>query len=268
MRLRPEQRDRFLELLGQTGNRRYAAEAIGVEPRLMDQRRAFDPVLDRQWEEALDQAHRRLSGSAGPFDCIGGRELNVIRRGKDGRLQIVAAGPKRWCKAVEDRFFAALAMCGNMAAAARAIGFSYSSVCDRRRKWPDFARRLEEALEDAELRIEFRIAGMGSDLDSAALDEAGDRDRRSGGDGAPMPAEILKFDPDLALRFLKWRADKKRGGGRRGRPPIRREPTIEEVRDEVLRRIAALRRHGERGAGRTEDDGKGDGDDGKGDSHK
>ncbi|HWH21669.1 MAG TPA: hypothetical protein VNT25_00050, partial [Allosphingosinicella sp.] len=122
MRLSPEQRDRFLEVLGQTGNRRFAAEAIGVEPRLMDQRREFDPLLDRQWEEALDQADRRLAGAAGPFDCAGGRELNVIKRGRGGRTQIVASGPKRWNRGVEDRFLSALGMCGNIAAAALSEG--------------------------------------------------------------------------------------------------------------------------------------------------
>src|SRR3712207_9565486 len=66
LRLSQEQKDRFLEVLGQTGNRRYAAEAIGGEERLMDQRREFDPVLERQREAALDQAHRRGVGAAGP----------------------------------------------------------------------------------------------------------------------------------------------------------------------------------------------------------
>lgn len=262
MRLSAEQRDTFLEVLGQTGNRRAAAMAIGVEPRLMDQRREFDAVLDRQWEEALEQAHRRLSGASGPFDCVGGREFNVIKRGKDGRLQIVAAGQKRWTRKVEERFFAALAMCGNIAAAARAVGFTSSSVCQRRRQWPDFARRLDEALEDAELRIEFRVASMGSDLDAAGLDEAGasrpsTASVRSGqaslgtnGSGAepqPMPAEVLRFDPDLALRFLKWREEKRRGRGRRGRVPA--PPSIEEVTERLIRRVEAIKRHRERGEG-------------------
>src|SRR4051794_39441041 len=50
-RLSAGKRAVFLEVLGQTGNRSLAAEAIGVEPRLMDQRRAFDPLLDRDWRE-------------------------------------------------------------------------------------------------------------------------------------------------------------------------------------------------------------------------
>ncbi len=219
LRLSPEKRDRFLEVLGQTGNRRAAARAIGVEERLMDQRREFDAVLDRQWEEALDQAHRRLSGADGPFDCVGGRELNVIRRGKDLRLKIVNAGAKRWTKATEDRFFAALATCGNLAAAARSIGFHTSSVYQRRRKWPEFARRLDEALDDAEMQIEFKRASMGSDLGLLGGTE------RPASPGSALQeleeesGEALQFDADLAFRFLKYRDGKRQGRKlQRGRP--------------------------------------------------
>lgn len=250
MRLSQEKRDRFLELLGQTGNRRLAAEAIGVEPRLMDQRREFDPLLDRQWKEALDQAERRLSGASGPLDCIGGAEPMVVRRGSDGRMKVVKAGPRRWSGPVEDRFFAALSATGNIAAAARSVGFSLSTIAHRRRKWPDFARRLEEALEDAEVALEFRLAvssgGWGgieeaeperpSILPSQEYEVA--PDPAAGGSG--------DFDADLAMRFLKWREEKRRGGVRRGRGRMPPEPSIEEVRDTVLTRIAALRRHRER----------------------
>jgi hypothetical protein len=92
-RLSGEKRDRFLEVLPQTGNRRFAAEAIGVDARSMDQRREFDAALDAAWEEALDQADRRLAGATGPLDRSG---MNVIKRGRCGRLQITRAGPKRW----------------------------------------------------------------------------------------------------------------------------------------------------------------------------
>ena len=242
MRLSAEKRDRFLEVLGQTGNRRYAAEAIGVEPRLMDQRREFDPVLDRGWEAALDQADRRLAGANGPFDCIGGRELNVIRRGPDGRLKIVASGPKRWNREVEDRFLAALTACGNLAAATRAIGFNISSVYQRRRKWADFERRVNEALDDAEISIEFRIATMGSDPGLDALGGSGTG--KAGGSGEASTDAPVPFDADLAMRFLKWREEKRRGGGRRGRIP--KPPSIEEVTETILRRVEAIKRHRER----------------------
>ncbi len=250
MRLSAERRDRFLEVLGQTGNRRFAAEAIGVDPRLMDQRRRFDKVLDRQWEAALDQAHRRLSGADGPFDCIGGRELNVIKKGRGGRLMIVASGPKRWCKAVEDRFFATLRMCGNVAASARAVGFGESCVWQRRAKWPGFARRMEEVLEEAEMRIEYRLAAMGSELAAAGAgtgtvtfphgdDKFDDAVRKS---DCPLP-----FDTDLALRFLRWREQKRHGFGPRGRrrkgPPDR---TFDEAVQSILTKVEAIESHDNR----------------------
>jgi len=246
MRLSAEQRDRFLEVLGQTGNRSYAAAAIGVEPRLMDQRREFDKLLDEGWEAALDQAHRRLSGAHGPFDCIGGRELNVIRRGPKGRLRLIRAGPRRWSKKVEERFLAMLAVSGNIAGSARAVGFTESCIWQRRRKWPEFAARIEEMLEDAEVRLEFRMATMGSDTNARAFGEG--ETAAPGTEHAREEAEAgLRFDPDLALRFLKWRQQKKAGYGHRGRarkgPP---ERSFEEAVQSVLGKVEAISRHGNR----------------------
>jgi hypothetical protein len=87
-----DERALFLKVLRETGNRRAAAAAIGVEPRLMDQRRAHDPALDRDWRAAVDEAHFGLALAKGPFDCPRGKALNTIRRGRNGRLQLVAAG--------------------------------------------------------------------------------------------------------------------------------------------------------------------------------
>ncbi|WP_166041022.1 hypothetical protein [Sphingosinicella sp. YJ22] len=226
MRLSQERRERFLEVLGETGNRRLAAEAIGVEPRLMDQRRRFDPLLDRQWREALGRAERRLAGAAGPLDT--GREFNVIRKAPNGRTQIVTAGPKRWSQKVEARFLAALGMCGNVAAAARSVGFSEGAIWQRRRKFTAFAQAMEEVLEEAEIRIEFRLAAMGSDLAAAGLDSfaateaAANRYGAENRDGAgssdhPHPRPLPQaggetpFDADMAFRFLKWREAKRQG---------------------------------------------------------
>ncbi|HEX8527323.1 hypothetical protein [Allosphingosinicella sp.] len=252
LRLSREKRERFLEVLSQTGNRKAAADAIGIEPRLMDQRREFDPALDREWTEALDICHRRLSGADGPFDCPAGAKLNVIKRGPTGRLQLVASGQKRWSGTVEDRFIATLAACGCIAASARAVGFSQSSVDQRRRKWPAFAGRIEQALDDAETVIEFRLAAESGGFAGFAEGDAGTvaRNRPEGEGAAPEPVTINGspgFDRDFALKFLKWREEKRRGGAKRGRSNIPPEPPIEEVREEVLRRVAAIRRKRERG---------------------
>jgi hypothetical protein len=230
VRLTEEKRDRFLEVLSQTGNRLTAAMAIGMDARGMDQRREFDPLLDRQWSEAVEQADRRLAGATGPLDCVGGDEPMVIRRGPGGKLRLVRAGGKRWSRPVEERFFATLAACGNIAASARAVGFNESSIAHRRRKFPDFARRLEEALDDAELEVEFRLAS----------------EVRASGSAAAEAGERPPFDMDSAIRFLKWREEKRRGGGRRGRIP--KPPSIEEVTERIVRRVQAIKR--QRGRGR------------------
>ena len=239
-RLTVEERARFLGVLRETGNRKAAAAAIGVEPRLMDQRREHDPALDRDWEEAVEAAHLGLSGATGPFDCPPTGKFNTIRRGKKGRLQIVAAGEVRWSAAVERRFMEALRAFGSVRAAARAVGFSEGAIWNRRRKWPAFAEELERLLEEAEVALEFRIACMGSDV--IADPEAAD--------GAPgdAPFAPMSFDPDFAMRFLKWREEKKRGRGRR--TPRSKPPSIEQVTETIVRRVEAIKRH-RRGGNRS-----------------
>lgn len=239
-RLTPDERERFLGVLRETGNRKAAAAAIGVEPRLMDQRREADPQLDRDWEEAAEQAHRRLSGAKGPFDCTPVGELNMIRRGKRGRLQLVAAGEGRWNSKVERRFLDVLRTCGTVRAAAQAVGFSESAVWDRWRKWPAFTEAMERVLDEAELALQFRIACMGNDVppDGEAPGAAADN----------LPAvPPLPFDRDFAMRFLKWREDKRRGRGRQG--PRSKPPSIEQVTDKIIRQVEAIKRHRRREAG-------------------
>jgi hypothetical protein len=166
-------------------------------------------------------------------------------------------------------FIDVLRTCGNVAAAARAVGFSQSLIWQRRRAWPGFRQRMEEALEEAEVALEFRIACHGNNLPAGAEEEAeegtvtfshGGASMRDGGRKSDCPPP-QPFDHEFALRFLKWREEKRRGRGRRDhrrRPP----PTIEEVRDEVVRRIRAIRRHREQ-HGKPEEEAAED----KGDGH-
>ncbi|HVQ09491.1 MAG TPA: hypothetical protein VMS43_13755 [Allosphingosinicella sp.] len=260
-RLSGEGRTLFLKLLRETGNRRAAAAAIGVEARLMDQRREHDPELDRDWRAALDEAHLGLALAKGPFDCPQGKALNTIRRGRSGRLQLVAAGEERWSAAVEERFKEALRACGNVRAAARAVGFTESAVWQRRRAWPAFAAMLEELLEEAELTLELRIASMGSNVLGGA--ETGTvASNCPPGEGAPPP---LPFDADFAMRFLKWREEKRRGGGRWA--PRARPPSIEEVTARIVRKVEAIKRHPRRSEGAKGDSHSNCPPDEKGDSH-
>lgn len=237
-RLTEDERERFLQVLRETGNRKAASAAIGVDPRLMDQRREHDPELDRDWEAAVEEAHRGLSGAAGPFDCPQSGRLNMIRRGKGGRLQMAASGEDRWNGAVERRFLEALRVCGNVRAAARAVGFSEGTIWERRRKWPAFARALDELLEEVELALEFRLGCQGSDVVPAGDEEPGTGESLA-------PVESAPFDPEAAMRFLKWREEKRRGRGRRA--PHAKPPSIEEVTEKIVRRVEAIKRHRARG---------------------
>ena len=230
-RLTQSRRERFLEMLAQTGNRRIAAEAIGMDPRLMDQRRRYDRLLDRQWAQAVAQADRRLAGIEGPYDEAAGDSPLVVGRGPNGRLQLRKAGEKRWSRAVEERFFAILTMCGNIAASARAVGFTDSCIAQRRRKYPEFERRFEETLDDAEVEIEFRVAAEVRKSRPAA----------AGTDGAGAPGPL---DLDAAIRFLRWREEKRRGRGRRGRIP--RPPDIDSVTERIVRQVQAIKRQRKR----------------------
>lgn len=242
-RLTAEERARFLAVLRETGNRKAAAASIGVDPRLMDQRREYDPELDRDWEAAVEEAHRGLSGATGPFDCPQGGRLNMIKRGKRGRLQLVAAGEDRWNAAVERRFLEALRVCGNVRAAARAVGFCEGTIWERRRKWPAFAKALDALLEEVELALEFRLGCQGSDVVPA-------EEGPGTGESEIVPLESAPFDPEAAMRFLKWREEKRRGRGRR--TPHAKPPTIEEVTEKIVRRVQAIKRHRARGGGPPE----------------
>jgi hypothetical protein len=246
LRFTAPRRAAFLEFLRKTGNYQAAAAAVGIDRATAEQRRKRDADFAIGCREALAAADRALAGAEGAFDAAGQGAFNVIKKSPTGHTQLIRAGAKRWSRAIEAHYFAALAACGNLAAAARAVGFSPSCIAQRRRKWPAFQRRLEEALEEAELNIEFRLASMGCDLAASARDWPGagevETETREGmgtvGSNCPLP-----FDADLALRFLKWREAKRTGPtGRRAR--WQRPPRgIEEVRASILKKLTAIHRH-------------------------
>lgn len=235
-------REAFLEFLAKTGNWTAAAKAVGIDRSAADQRRKRDADFAIRSAEAFAAAERALAGAEGAFDAEGQGEFNVIRRGRGGRTQIVRAGAKRWSKTVEEQFFAALAPSGNVAAAARAVGFTEGCIWARRRRWPAFRARLEEVLDEAELRIEFRLSAMGSDIGAAvAEDNEGEEGMGTGASTCPQP---LPFDADLAFRYLKWREEKRQGRGARGRPV--RRATEGEVAESIERKLAVLSRRGDK----------------------
>ena len=167
----------------------------------------------------------------------------MIKRGRNGRLQIVSCGEGRWSAAVEARFLAKLRGCGCVRTAARWVGFNENSVWQRRRAWPAFAEAMDAMLDEAELALEYRIAAHASNIVAAAKGATGEAS--SNLDGSANAGEALapmdRFDLEAAYRFLKWREEKRRGG--KGRAPRPRTPPIDDVTETIVRRVEAIKRH-------------------------
>lgn len=236
-----EKREAYLEGLRRTGNNNAAAREAGICVSTGPRCRKREPEFEALCLEAVAEAQRRLAGAEGPFDGCDEAAFESIRRGADGRRKIQALGNRRWSKLREERFFAMLRECGNVAASARAAEVSREAVWKRRREWPSFARRFEETMDEAEIALEYRIACLGTnwteDSEQADFGHAAD---------AGAAAGAAAFDPELALRFLKWREEKKR----RLRAPTAALPSAEEARERIARGVAALRRYNEREAAR------------------
>ena len=229
-----EKRAVYVDALRRTGCYRAAAREAGIGERAARKWRARDAAFGAACREAVEAGQERLAARRGETQGAASAGLESIRRGADGRLKVQARGSRRWSLAAEERFFAMLRESGNIAGSARAAGVSREAVWKRRREWPAFARRMEEVLEDAEITLEFRVASLGTNWPSGAEDEV-DLDAATEGAAAP-------FDPELALRFLKWREDK-----RRGRPGVVAAlPPVEEVRERIIARVEAIIRHRQR----------------------
>ena len=236
--------------------RAVAAEAIGMDRTTLEHRCRHDQAFAADWDAALAEADARLkSGPPADLDSF-----ELVRRGPNGRLQVVAAGKGRWNGRIEARFLAELRRTGNISASARAVRFTPETIWERRRKWPGFAQAMDAVLEEAEIELEFRLARHSNDV-VPVRGESGEAEMGTIPEVGTVPCEpIPPFNPEFALKFLKWRDERRAGRGRRGRGDrYRKEPSIEEVRDEIVRRVAAIRRHRELHAG---DGAGGDGADG------
>lgn len=235
----------YLETLRRTGNHGAAARAAGIDRSTAEKRRKRDADFALACIAAEEEAQARLAGARHMFDGVEDARFETIRRGRGGRWQIVATRTGKWNKAMEDDYFDVLRATGNLAAAARAVGVSTSLIWQRRRAWPGFRARMEETLEEAEIVLEFRLAAHGTNVGMGP--EGAGREGEAKGTvtgNCPQPEPL---DREFALRFLRWREEKRRGGGQRGRlPPA---PDIAAVTDRIVRKVEAIKRHRDKGRG-------------------
>jgi hypothetical protein len=145
--------------------------------------------------------------------------------GKDGP-QVIRSTGKRWSEEAEGLFLDHLAATCNVTAAAEACGFSGCALYYRRRRDPAFAQRWQAALETGYARIETLLVqraiealeGFAPDPDSAVL--------------AP------KSFNEARQMLGHHRAAVQ--GGPRSRRQWARPRSLDEVRDSILRKLAAI----------------------------
>jgi hypothetical protein len=246
-------RNAFLAALRATGNQTIAAERAKVSRSWVSLHRASDPEFRRLSDEAIAAAKAALfrapdrAGGAresnGPprgWGYLDGAELVVRGTGGSGggkRVQIARARVRQWSPRVEARFLAALAATCNVKAACAEVGLTAASAYNHRNRWPAFAERWDAAVEEGYVRLEVGLIHAAGNLFSGE---------------APAPGEeevpIRAITADHAIHLLHMHKHQVHGLGKR--PGLRaREPDIEDIRADILRKVAALERWRKTGVG-------------------
>jgi molybdenum-dependent DNA-binding transcriptional regulator ModE len=215
---------KFLEALRESGNVSMACEIAGIGKDRIYRHRRDNEEFAAAWEAAKAEFRERAEEEDGiDLDALE-RDGLAVRRGRGGQVQIVSAHPKAWTKRDEELFFAHYAETGNVAASARAAGFSAKAAWERARAVPSFRERLAEAKAEATDRLGFYLVEEGTNL-------------LKGEDGA-------RRDPQLAMWLLKREDQRKAGtlrrGGRHKGPP---ERSYDEACESILTKLEAIDRH-------------------------
>lgn len=247
----------FLRELARSGNVTSAARACNVHQSFPYQLRRRNAAFAASWDRALAAAREglarlnspplvssevetprtRLSTSLEPNGRGGAlrmrpilRSDELIRSSKTGKCRIVRVAQGRWSKKVEAAFLAELTATANVTAAARAAGVTLPCVYMRRKLWPAFKAEWDAAVAEGFARIETLLVCAAT----TTLDPE------------PMPErawEAPQMSMDQAIKI--WLTHRAGGPGahkrRLGGMP-RREPSIEEVRAEIMRKVAAIKR--------------------------
>ena len=150
----------------------------------------------------------------------------TLRHERGAKSKLVRTTGKRWSDAAEARFLEVLAASANVSAAAEAAGFSTTAIYVRRLNQPQFAARWAQAMEVGYTRLECLALAAGT----SALE------------GVPFAADHPMPDVTMAdvLNLLKLHRVQVRGGAEQRYGWRRQEPGIEEVRAEVLRKVAVM----------------------------
>ena len=185
----------FLKALRRTGNVRLACREAGLKYGTMQHRRRVHPVFALRWDAALvffgaavlkkhgKRDPRLTSGRLrprgndgltkgplslpsppeggegkkryGPFRTAGGEP--VLRRTRNGKLQMQRAQAGKLTREAEQAFLSALSSTCNMSLAAAAVGAAFNAFNRRRKADPAFAREVRLALAQGYEALELAL---------------------------------------------------------------------------------------------------------------
>lgn len=214
----------FLGALARGGSVKGAAAAAGVDRTTAYWARKVYPDFAARWEAALAEGRGRLErGETPPLACD-----EIVRTSRHGRPCVMKVGPGRWSSAKEALFLAALEEGANVRRAAAAAGISPCAVYERRQREPAFAEAWAAAVRSGYLDVEaLLIENARTVLGDAP---AWDGERR-------LTGEMSVGD---AINILRLHRASVKGGAAQRYDWRAGEPDIEEVRAEVLRKVAAM----------------------------
>jgi hypothetical protein len=227
-------REAFFRALAATGNQTIAAERAKVSRSWVTLHRAGDPAFRARMEAAVAEAKARFDrldaegGDMAPasgWGSLDGEEL-VVRGTNGRRTQIARARVKQWSPRVEDRFLAVLAATCNVKAACAEVGLSAASAYNHRHRWVRFAERWDAAVETGYVRIQL-----------ALLESSG---TMFGNRELPPEVPIPPMTAEQAIHLLHMHKNQVHGMGKRPGKHWRRPRTLDEVRDSILRKLAAI----------------------------
>ncbi len=213
-----------------------AAREAGVEPSSAHSARKRDPAFAAAWNRAREQGVVRLSQAEPAL-----RPDEVVCARRDGRPRIQPAGHGRWSAGKEQLFLQELAATGNVRGAARAVGMSTVALYARKAKWPGFADRWRAALREGWERLEEGLLRAAADTldppDTAPpIGAPAASDREPFRDAAAMTIDQALILWKAHRAEVKNEADTRNAGAARRRA----EPSMDDVRAEVLRRVRAM----------------------------
>lgn len=168
-----------------------------------------------------------MSDNNTPGGAPGGEDLILHPNAKRGP-QLIAASPKRWSPAAEERFLDELATSANVERAALAAGFSTHGIYARRRKDAGFADRWQAARAQGVARIEMALVESAQDSMKGI---AFDPDR-------PIP----RMSVDQAIAVVRMFGEGGVGHRRDRRAANWKPLDPEQARANILRKVAAVRR--------------------------